>query len=117
MKDKELLPCPFCGYNPKHESTVNEEVIYCELCPAKMVYDGSYEALKAAWNNRAIKNPCGEMGIMDTTVRNYLKKRLAEIEYWIKAGPGGLGWKCSTPEVKAEYLKIQNWLKKQLREK
>jgi len=48
----ELRECPFCGNPVEHESTITEEVIRCSMCPAKMVYDGSYAALFAMWNAR-----------------------------------------------------------------
>jgi len=48
----EPRECPFCGNPVEHESTITEEVIRCTMCPAKMVYDGSYAALFAMWNAR-----------------------------------------------------------------
>jgi DNA-directed RNA polymerase subunit RPC12/RpoP len=53
VRSNDLLGCPFCGSEVYHESTITEEVIRCTLCPAKMVYDGSFEALKVMWNHRA----------------------------------------------------------------
>ena len=61
---EELKPCPFCGNPVEHESTITEEVIRCSMCPAKMVYDGSYAALFAMWNTRrppAIDRDAGEI--------------------------------------------------------
>ena len=52
-EEKFIKCCPFCGSGVYHESTITEEVIRCALCPAKMVYDGSFETLKSMWNYRA----------------------------------------------------------------
>jgi DNA-directed RNA polymerase subunit RPC12/RpoP len=47
-----LLPCPFCGGDVKHESTITEEVIRCTNCPTGIFYGGSFAATKAMWNTR-----------------------------------------------------------------
>jgi len=52
QEKEELKRCPFCGHEAMRTSTMGLEVIECEMCPAMMAYDGSFEALKAMWNNR-----------------------------------------------------------------
>ncbi|MDC7221610.1 MAG: Lar family restriction alleviation protein [Spirochaetales bacterium] len=51
MKE-DLLPCPFCGSPVEIESTYDNEIITCTLCPARMDYEGSHSAAIAMWNTR-----------------------------------------------------------------
>jgi len=53
MKKEELKPCPFCGSEVEHTSTYDYEIIECTLCPACMVYEGSWTAVEAMWNTRS----------------------------------------------------------------
>ncbi len=56
----KLKPCPFCGAQAEHESTVIEEVVRCTMCPVVMMYGGSAVALEAMWNNRCDKEGGGK---------------------------------------------------------
>jgi hypothetical protein len=47
-----LLSCPHCGSDAEHESTITQEVIRCAMCPATMMHDGSFAALRSMWNFR-----------------------------------------------------------------
>jgi len=51
-KASEVLPCPFCGGEPK----VSYDFIYCPDCGAKIDYscdDQVIEGVSSAWNRRA----------------------------------------------------------------
>jgi len=49
----DLKPCPCCGAEVEHESTVTQETIRCTFCPLQMHYDGSFATLLEMWNRRS----------------------------------------------------------------
>ena len=67
----ELRECPLCGSEVWHDSTELVESVICTLCPYTLVYNGSYEALKAMHNNiREVQRSCGvdDQGLEDMRI-------------------------------------------------
>ncbi len=55
-----LLPCPFCGGEPKYEvwSDRNYHKAECVDCAFEFDYCQTYEELEASWNKRVAPAPC-----------------------------------------------------------
>ncbi|CUA99022.1 Lar family restriction alleviation protein [Comamonas thiooxydans] len=55
-----LLPCPFCGAEPKYEvwSDRNYHKAECVDCAFEFDYCQTYEELEASWNKRVAPAPC-----------------------------------------------------------
>ena len=59
MKNKELLPCPFCGGEAALAYGVYDRWIFCKKCGASTKqYETNEEAI-AAWNTRTNTIPVG----------------------------------------------------------
>ncbi|TYK71122.1 hypothetical protein FSY45_24020 [Comamonas sp. Z1] len=55
-----LLPCPFCGGEPKYDvwSDRNYHKAECVDCAFEFDYCQTYEELEASWNKRVALAPC-----------------------------------------------------------
>ena len=53
-KDKDLLPCPYCGKRAEYwdgEDNSHADAIFCSNCPVGVEFDGmSYKDLRRVWN-------------------------------------------------------------------
>jgi len=109
----EPRECPFCGNPVEHESTITEEVIRCTMCPAKMVYDGSYAALFAMWNTRrpqAIDRDAGDIATILDECEPILTHGFARFKAEAMDRIAALSRPVDSMErVKAELLNIQRW--------
>ena len=99
---EELKPCPFCGNNDVHQSSVTGG-IFCEDCGCNGPWSPAFEG---NWNTRALPAvtapqgvPTEGMEILAHLVRPRLQALLDDMEDWIERAPAALAPAQPAPDA------------------